>query len=489
VESAFQQKLIYFFNKKSKFMSTSIIEYDLDKALQNAYYQEKRTFFNSGATLPYSFRKAQLKKLKSAIESHEAEISQALYMDLHKPDFEGFTSEIAFTYMEINHTLNKLKKWMKPEKVSTSLVHFPSSSKIVKDPLGVSMIIGPWNYPFQLLIAPLIGAIAAGNAVVLKPSELTPHTARIIETIIDETFERQYISVVQGNGAEVVPALLEQHRFDHVFFTGSIPVGKKIAEQAAKKLTPVTLELGGKSPAIVDHTAKMKVSARRIAWGKFYNAGQTCVSPDYVLVEESAKEDFIHHMRQVLWEFYGEMHPDHPDYGHILNEKRFDTLSAYLEQGNILLGGQTDKSKLYIAPTLMDQVSLDSPLMQEEIFGPILPILTFSTYEEAMEIISHNPHPLSLYLFTEDKAKEKLITERVQFGGGAINNTIVHLSNPHLPFGGVGNSGFGRYHGKYSFDTFTHLKSVMKTGTWFDNKLRYAPYNINKKKIAQFFMR
>lgn len=470
-------------------MSTPILDYDLEQALQNAYFQEKKAFFESGATRSYRFRKAQLKKLKRAIQNREEEISQALYMDLHKPDFESFTSEIAFTYMEIDHTLNKLKSWMKPDKVSTAMLHFPSKSKIIKDPLGICMIIGPWNYPFQLQIAPLIGAIAGGNAAVLKPSEMTPHTARVVENLIDETFDREYISVVQGNGAEVVPALMDEHRFDHIFFTGSEAVGKKIAEQAAQKLTPVTLELGGKSPAIVDKSAKLKVSARRIAWGKFYNAGQTCVSPDYVLVEESIKEDFIQQMRQVIWEFFGEMHPDHPDFGHIVNEKRFDELSSYLEQGNILLGGQTDREKRFIAPTLMDDVSLNSPIMQEEIFGPILPILTYKSLNEAKEIISRNPQPLSLYLFTEDKAVENEILRDVQFGGGAINNTIVHLSNPHLPFGGVGSSGFGRYHGKYSFDTFTHLKSVMKTGTWLDVKLRYPPYSINKTKLAKLFIR
>ena len=470
-------------------MSTSILAYDLDQALQNAYFQEKKDFFASGATRSYRFRKAQLKKLKHAIKIREDEISQALYMDLQKPDFEAFTSEIAFTYLEINHTLDNLKSWMKPDKVPTGMVHFPSRSKVIKDPLGVCMIIGPWNYPFQLQITPLIGAIAGGNAAVLKPSEMTPHTARIIETLIDETFDRAYISVVQGSGAEVVPALLKAHRFDHIFFTGSEPVGKKIAEQAAQKLTPVTLELGGKSPAIVDSTAKLKVSARRIAWGKFYNAGQTCVSPDYVLVEENVKEDFVRQMQQVIREFYGEMHADHPDYGHIVNEKRFDTLKSYLEQGNILLGGQTDRKKRFIAPTLMDGVSLDSPIMQEEIFGPILPILTYKTLKEAKEIISRNPHPLSLYLFTENKSVEQEILRDVQFGGGAVNNTILHLSNPHLPFGGVGSSGYGRYHGKYSFDTFTHLKSVMKTGTWLDIKLRYPPYNISKKKLAKLFIR
>jgi len=470
-------------------MSSPTLEYDLEQALRNAYFEEKQTYYKSGATRSYKFRIKQLKKLKNAIKAREEEISQALYQDLHKPGFESYASEIGFTYMEINHTLKNLKGWMKPDKINTSLVHFPSRSWLMKEPLGVCMIIGPWNYPFQLQIAPLVGAIAAGNAAVLKPSEMTPHTARVIEALIDDTFDREYISVVQGNGAEIVPKLMDQHRFDHIFFTGSEAVGKKIAEQAAQKLTPVTLELGGKSPAMIDKTANLKVSARRIAWGKFFNAGQTCVSPDYVLVEESVKEDFIQQMRLVVWEFFGDMHAGHPDYAHIVNEKRFDTLVSYLQQGNILMGGQNQRESLFIAPTLMDGISLSSSIMQEEIFGPILPILTYKSLGEAKAVIDKNPQPLSFYLFTEDKAVEKEILRDVQFGGGAINNTIVHLSNPDLPFGGVGTSGYGQYHGKYSFDTFTHQKSVMKTGTWLDLKFRYPPYSVNKKKLAKLFIR
>ncbi|MFP4095896.1 MAG: aldehyde dehydrogenase [Cyclobacteriaceae bacterium] len=469
-------------------MSTSIIDFDLKTALQNAHFEGKRAFFDSGATRPYRFRKQQLKKLKSAISTYEKDISKALFMDLGKPDFESYISEIAFMHVEIDHTLKHLRKWMRTKKVSTPLTIFPASSKIIREPLGVTLIIGAWNYPFQLLLAPLIGAIAGGNAAVIKPSELTPHTARVIETLIDETFDRDYISVVQGEGSEVVPALLDRHRFDHIFFTGSIPVGSKIAQQAAKKLTPVTLELGGKSPAIVDSSANLKIAARRIAWGKFYNAGQTCVSPDYLLVEENVKDAFVEKMKEVLQEFYGEGTENNKDYTRILNEKRFDTLTAFLKQGRIILGGQHDKEKLYIAPTLMDEVKLDSPVMQEEIFGPILPVITFRKYEEAVQIIRRNPHPLSLYLFTSDKSKEKLIMEGVQFGGGAINDTIAHLSNPELPFGGIGNSGMGRYHGKYSFDTFTHQKSVIKNITWFDNKLRYPPYSLGKRKLAKWFI-
>ncbi|MDF9795609.1 aldehyde dehydrogenase (NAD+) [Catalinimonas alkaloidigena] len=469
-------------------MSTTTLSKESKDTTANAYFDDKKTFFKSGNTLPYTFRKEQLKKLKAAIVGYEYDIGQALKADLHKPDFEAYTSEVALLHAEVNHTLKHLKKWMKPESVPTSLIHFPSKSKVYKEPLGVSLIIGPWNYPFQLLIAPLIGAIAAGNTVVLKPSELTPHTSKVIEDMISHTFDRKYISVIQGDGAKIVPQLMENHRFDHIFFTGSVPVGKIIAKQAAEKLTPVTLELGGKSPAIVDHTAKLKVAARRIAWGKAFNAGQTCVSPDYLLLEKSIKEEFITHFHNAIEQFYGELHPDHQNYGRILNQKRFDTLIAYLDQGNIMYGGKTDREKLFIGPTLIDNVDMESPIMQEEIFGPILPVLTFSNYQEVIETISINSHPLSLYHFTSDKKNEKLIRKKVQFGGGAVNDTIVHLSNPNLPFGGIGSSGYDAYHGKHSFDTFTHKKSIMRRGTWIDLPVRYAPYTKHKKKLAKLFM-
>jgi aldehyde dehydrogenase (NAD+) len=469
-------------------MSTSLLEYDLNTALHNAHMEGKRAFFDSGATRSYQFRKKQLKKLKSAIEAQEEEICRALAMDLGKPDFEAYTSEVVFMYMEINHTLKNLKKWMRTKKVSTPLPLLPASSRIIKEPYGLTLIIGAWNYPFQLLLGPLVGAIAAGNTAVLKPSELTPHTARIIESLIDDTFDQDYISVVQGEGAEVVPALMDKHRFDYIFFTGSVPVGKAIAQQAAKKLTPVTLELGGKSPAIVDRTANLKVAARRIAWGKFFNAGQTCVSPDYLLIEDKVKGPFIESMKEVLEEFYAEGTRHSRDYTRILNEKRFDTLIGYLEQGRIILGGGHDRDNLYIAPTLMDEIRLDTPIMQEEIFGPILPMISFRNYDEVIQVIRKNPHPLSLYHFTGDKRKEKIIIEGVQFGGGAVNDTILHLSNPQLPFGGIGNSGIGSYHGQYSFDTFSHQKSVMKNITWYDNKLRYPPYKPSMKKLAKLFL-
>jgi len=459
-----------------------------EKLLDNAFVDEKKNFFDSGATLSYEFRVKQLNKLKAAIVGYEFEVEQALRADLHKPEFEAYTSEVALLYSEINYTLKHLKKWMKPDRVTTPLVHFPSTSRVYKEPLGVNLIIGPWNYPFQLLLAPLIGAIAAGNTIVLKPSELTPNTARVIEDMISRTFDKNYISVVQGDGAEVVPELMSRYRFDHIFFTGSVAVGKIIGKQAAEKLSPVTLELGGKSPAIVDSSVNLHVAARRIAWGKCFNAGQTCVSPDYVLVEESIKDEFVSLYRQALDDFYGELSPENDNYAHILNEKRFDTLASYLSQGRILLGGKVDRDRLFIAPTLMDEVDMQSPIMQEEIFGPIMPLITFRAYDEVLDIIAKNPYPLSLYHFTTDKTKERFIRRRVQFGGGAVNNTIVHLSTPNLPFGGIGTSGHGSYHGKQSFDTFSHKKSIMKTGTWFDPPLRYAPYTDFKKKIAATFM-
>jgi len=445
-----------------------------------------RTYFNQGNTLSYSFRKEQLKKLKAAIKQNEKDILEALHADMHKPAFEAFTSEIGVLYEEIDFMLKHLKYWMKPKSMPTPFVHFPSSSKIIAEPLGVVLIIAPWNYPFQLLIAPLIGAMAAGNCAVLKPSEETPHTAKIIEKIITENFSENYIKVMQGIGAEVVPAMIENFRFDHIFFTGSVPVGQKIAEMAAKELVPTTLELGGKSPVIVDKDVNVSVAAKRIAWGKFFNAGQTCISPDYLLVHEAVKDKLMQKMVHYINEFYGENPAQSPDYAKIINQKRFRTLSSYLNQGNIITGGVTDESTRFIAPTLLDNVRLDDPVMQEEIFGPILPILTYQNLDEAFEIVNTQPFPLSLYVFSNDKKFEKSVLKNISFGGGAINITLVHFVTPHLPFGGVGYSGMGRYHGKYSFDTFSHQKSIMKTKFIYENSLRYAPYKKWQLKIAKW---
>ncbi len=452
-------------------------------------YKAQQLYFERGETRAYRFRKQQLQKLKTIIKQHESEIHSALRNDFDKPEFESYVSEVGFVYEEINHVLKRLDYWMKPKKVSTPWVHFPSYSKVVYEPKGVALIIGPWNYPFQLLISPLVAAIAAGNTVVLKPSELTPHTALLIEKMISENFPEEYLAVVQGEGHKVVPALMNNFRFDHIFFTGSVPVGRKIAEMAAPKLVPTTLELGGKSPAVVDASANLKVAARRIAFGKWINAGQTCVAPDYLLVHESIKAEFVRELQKTVGEFYGSNALENRDYASIINQGRYTALKAYLTEGQIIFGGKTDDEKLRIEPTLIEGVKMSDKLMQEEIFGPILPLLEYAKPEEAVNMIKENPFPLSLYLFTKDSRIEKTFMENIRFGGGAVNNTVVHLSNPNLPFGGIGTSGYGNYHGKYGFKVFSYEKAIMKTGTWFDLKPKYPPYSSRSMRLVKLFMK
>jgi aldehyde dehydrogenase (NAD+) len=447
-----------------------------------------RRFFNSGNTKSYTFRKQQLKNFKQAILKHEEEIFAALYADLKKNKEEAYATELGLLIAEINVALKNLHRWMEPQRAGTDLVNFPSRSKIYRDPLGVVLIIAPWNYPLQLLLIPLTGAIAGGNCVVLKPSELAPATASVIEKIISETFEDDYIKVIQGDGAIVVPEMMNAFRFDHVFYTGSIPVGKIIYQLAAKDLVPVTLELGGKSPAIVEADADLTSAAKRIVLGKFINAGQTCIAPDYVLVHAAVKDELIKKMKVQIEKFYTADASASYDYGKIIHERRFDKIVSYLSQGNILKGGQYDKTKLFIAPTLMDNVSPDTPLMTEEIFGPVLPIHTFNNSDEAMKIIQRNAGPLAFYLFTSNKKKQQEWISKVPFGGGCINNADWHFTNHHLPFGGVGSSGIGSYHGKYTFDNFTRLKPVMKTPTWFDPSLKYPTFK-GKLKLFKWFIR
>jgi aldehyde dehydrogenase (NAD+) len=450
-------------------------------------YKTQQAFFASGKTLPYAFRRQQLLLLKQAIKKHEQQIMNALHADLHKHPVEAYGSEIGLIYAEITSLLAGLKQWMRPEEVRSPLAQYPSYSRVYRVPLGLTLIISPWNYPFQLLMAPLAGAIAGGNCAVLKPSELAPHTAAVIESLIKETFDPAYITVLQGDGSVVIPEMMQQ-RFDHVFFTGSTGVGRKILEMAAPHLTPVTLELGGKSPCVVDDKVDINVAAKRIVWGKYWNAGQTCIAPDYVLVHRDVKDELIAAMKKAIVQFFGDDPLQSPDYGRIINAKRFNTLRSYLTQGQLLHGGASDETALFIAPALLGDVSWDSPVMKEEIFGPVLPVIAFDTLSSAVELIRQQPYPLSLYVFTKRTKTEKMLLEQVRFGGGCINNTLVHFTNNELPFGGVGNSGMGRYHGKYSFDTFTHLKSVMKTGTWIDIPAKYPPYK-NKLKMVKMMMK
>ena len=442
-----------------------------------------RNYFNSGATRSYEFRITQLKKFKQAVLAHEKEINDALYTDLKKSPEEAYASELGLLLAELNVTIKNLRVWMQPQSAGTDLVNLPSSSKIYRDPLGVVLIISPWNYPLQLLLIPLVGAIAGGNCAVVKPSELAPATAAVIEKIITAAFDSTYVKVVQGDGALAVPAMMNAFRFDHVFYTGSIPVGKIIYQLAAKDLVPVTLELGGKSPAIVEADANLNAAARRIVLGKFINVGQTCIAPDYLLVHASVKDALIAKMKFEIAQFYGDDASSSYDYGKIINERRFDKLVSYLDQGKIICGGQNDKTKLFIAPTLVENVSLDAPLMTEEIFGPVLPVISFTTTEEAMAIVQRNANPLAFYLFTASNQKQQAWISAISFGGGCINNTDWHFTNHHLPFGGVGNSGMGAYHGQFTFNTFTRQKPVMKTPVWFDPALKYPSF---KGKLKMF---
>jgi aldehyde dehydrogenase (NAD+) len=435
-----------------------------------------REFFNENNTRSYSFRKAQLNALKNAILSHEHQLHEALYTDLRKSPEESWVTETGFLIAEINHTLRHLKSWMKRDRVRTNLLNFPSRSFIYKEPMGVVLIIGPWNYPLQLLLTPLVGAIAAGNCAVLKPSEFAPATAAVIQNIIEEAFPKNYISYVQGEGALVIPEMMEAFRFDHVFYTGSSQVGKSIYALAAKQLIPVTLELGGKSPCVVEKDANIRVAARRIALTKFSNAGQMCVAPDYVLAHQSIKGELVQELKKAISEFYLEDASLSYNYGRIVNEKQFLRLKYYLDHGHILYGGKHDQASLYIQPTLIENVSMHMAVMGEEIFGPVLPILAFSEYEEARDLIRQNPEPLAFYLFTESRERQQQWIADIPFGGGCINNASWHLTNFNLPFGGRGNSGIGAYHGKFSFDVFSHKKAVMKTPTWFDPRIKYPPF-------------
>ncbi|HCY8742932.1 TPA: aldehyde dehydrogenase [Staphylococcus aureus] len=454
--------------------------------IEQKFYDSK-AFFNTQQTKDISFRKEQLKKLSKAIKSYESDILEALYTDLGKNKVEAYATEIGITLKSIKNARKELKNWTKTKNVDTPLYLFPTKSYIKKEPYGTVLIITPFNYPFQLVFEPLIGAIAAGNTAIIKPSELTPNVARVIKRLINETFDANYIEVIEG-GIEETQTLIHLP-FDYVFFTGSENVGKIVYQAASENLVPVTLEMGGKSPVIVDETANIKVASERICFGKFTNAGQTCVAPDYILVHESVKDDLITALSKTLREFYGQNIQQSPDYGRIVNLKHYHRLTSLLNsaQMNIVFGGHSDEDERYIEPTLLDHVTNDSAIMQEEIFGPILPILTYQSLDEAIAFIHQRPKPLSLYLFSEDENATQRVINELSFGGGAINDTLMHLANPKLPFGGVGASGMGRYHGKYSFDTFTHEKSYIFKSTRLESGVHLPPYKGKFKYIKAFF--
>ncbi len=460
---------------------SGIMQYNQKKCSGEVYMQnisrlieKQRAFFQSGMTLDVEFRLTQLKKLKKAVQSYRMELQEALKKDLNKPEFESYATEIGLVMEEIQYAVNHLKKWMRPERAAVSIVNFPSSGRIYREPYGVTLIMSPWNYPVLLTLEPLIGAIEGGNCAVVKPSAYAPHTSTVLKELLEKTFPKQYIAVVEGGRKENQDLLAE--KFDLIFFTGSVSVGKQVMEAASRHLTPVVLELGGKSPCIVDETSNVRLSAKRIVWGKFINGGQTCVAPDYVLVAESVKESFLQYLCYYIKKSYGDGKEIPADYSRIVNRKHFDRLLHLLEGEHPVIGGTFREETLQIFPTVLDQINFDSRIMQEEIFGPILPVLTFQNFQEMIQEGKNRPKPLAAYLFTRSKKNREYFLKHYQSGGACINDTVMHLASNTMPFGGVGNSGMGGYHGKYSFDAFTHERSVLSKSLLIDLPLRYPPY-------------
>ena len=443
--------------------------------------QQQKTFFNTHATKDLDFRKAQLQKLKKVVKSNEKLLYDAIYQDFGKSEFETFGTEISFIYKDIDYYLKNLKSFAKPKNVLTNIVNQMGSSKIVFEPLGNCLVIGAWNYPYQLTLTPVIAAIAAGNTCMIKPSELPENTMKAMAKLINENFDAQFLYVVEG-GVEETTAILKL-RFDKIFFTGSPRVGKIVYKAAAEHLTPVTLELGGKSPAFVTEKADLNIAAKRIVWGKFINAGQTCVAPDYLYVAENIKAKFL---KVLIEEIKKRNYTDNVDhYCKIINERNFDRLEKMIDREKVVFGGETNREKRYISPTVLDHVTWDDAVMQEEIFGPILPILTYKNLETAMQTVVEGEKPLSAYLFSNDAKEQELFTEKLSFGGGCINDTLMHLSNDRLPFGGVGNSGIGHYHGKFGFIAFSHQKAILKKSNYLEPELKYPPYSDAKLNILK----
>ncbi|MGG3801420.1 aldehyde dehydrogenase [Metabacillus fastidiosus] len=450
--------------------------------------KEHNNFFHTNKTKDLNFRLQQLQKLREGIKEYEPKITEALQKDLGKHPFESYTMEVGFTLNSITHTMKRLKKWAKPKKVNTPLALFPSKSMVMYEPYGTVLIIGPFNYPFQLLIEPLIGAIAAGNCAVLKPSELVPNVSAVVTEMIENIFDSSYIRSVQG-GVETNTSLTNAH-FDYIFFTGSVAVGKIVMGAAAKNLVPVTLELGGKSPVIVDKSANIKAAAERIIWGKTVNSGQTCVAPDYVMAHAAVKEELIGEMKQVLHRFFGSKIDQSKDFGRIVNERHFNRLKTILEKDKdqIIFGGGTNPHTRFIEPTLLE-AAWNSASMEDEVFGPLLPILTYMELDEAVKSINKLAKPLALYLFTADKHVENKVLLEISSGGVCINNTLTHLGNPDLPFGGVGSSGIGAYHGHYSFTTFSHEKSILKASTKLNVRMLFPPFNDKNLQLVRKFLK
>jgi aldehyde dehydrogenase (NAD+) len=442
-------------------------------------FAKQKAFFQTGQTQDVSFRLLQLQQLQRMIQENEPRILAGLKKDLQKPDLEAYAAEISFLLAEIQYVKKRLPKWVKPVSVKTMWLHFPAKSYILKEPYGVICIIGPWNYPFQLVLSPLVGAIAAGNCAMIKPSEVSPHTAAVLAELIPAYFQPEYITVIQGGVSETTDLLTLP--FDYIFYTGNTRVGKIVMQAASQNLSPCTLELGGKNPCIVDEDVDLEKTAKRIVWGKFFNAGQTCIAPDYLLVHQSIKPVLLQKITEAITEFYGENPANSPDFARIVNIHHFERLARLLNHGDLIYGGQTDRQSTYIAPTVLDQVSWEDDIMQEEIFGPLLPVLSFESFDQMIQMIQSQPKPLALYFFSRQQARITHILQHLSAGNVCINGTLSQIISFTLPFGGIGHSGMGRYHGKYSFDTFTHQKSVLQKNFLWDNTRMYPPYRVPLK--------
>ena len=450
-----------------------------------ATVQRQRAFFQTSATRPLEFRRAQLERLSLALERHEPALLSALQADLRKSPFQGYATEVALVQMEIRHALKNLQRWAAPSGRGTPWFVAPARGWVQAEPLGVALILGPWNYPAQLLLTPLVSAIAAGNCAVLKPSELAPRTAEAVTALVRDCFEEELVSVATG-GPEVAEALLSE-RFDKIFFTGSTRVGRVVMAAAAKHLTPVTLELGGKCPAIVCADAPVELAAKRIAWGKFMNAGQTCVAPDFVLVHRSVRGAFVAALGKSLAEFYGADTRQSADYGRIINARHYERLASYLKDGEVAHGGTHDAQDRFIAPTILTGVAPEAPVMQEEIFGPILPVLDFDTLDDALALLRDRPTPLALYVFTGDREIERRVLTEARSGGACVNDVVSHMIGTGLPFGGLGDSGMGAYHGRAGFEAFSHRRAVLRRATWLDLPFRYPPQKLSLAALKRAF--
>lgn len=453
----------------------------------NSLVNRQRKYFQTGATLPVSTRISALRRLYDAISKHEKEINEALRKDLGKSGFESYMCETGMVLEELSYMLKHTPHFAREKRVRTPLAQFHSRSCQKPSPYGVTLIMSPWNYPFMLTLSPLADALAAGNTAVVKPSAYSPHTSDVILRILSQCFEPKYVAVVTGGRAENT-CLLREH-FDYIFFTGSQTVGKEVMRNAAEHLTPVTLELGGKSPCIVDQTANIKLAARRIVFGKYLNCGQTCVAPDYIYCHRSVKDKLVSEVKKQIQKQYGKQPLSNPDYGKIINEKHFDRILGLIDKKKVVHGGSSDRKALRIEPTVLDNVTFSDAVMQEEIFGPVMPILVFDSLDEVIRNVNAMPHPLALYLFTSDNAAAKKVTSRCGFGGGCINDTIIHLATTEMGFGGFGESGMGAYHGKIGFDTFSHYKSIVNKKTWIDLPMRYQPYRKMHEKMVRFFLK